>query len=135
LATFDKVRVRSPPPTACLPRVDIALRRASAAILAVLPLETGAAAARRARGADGRGADAGDDTAGALAGALRAACCCDFGNAAFPPADIARRRASATSLLLLVFALCAIVIPATCTDSSTPGLRPAKLYENQLRPS
>jgi len=74
----------------------------------------------RARGAAARGA--GTDE---LAEALRVACFCDCGRAAFPPADIARRRASATSLLLLVFALCAIVIPATCTVTSTPGLRPA----------
>jgi hypothetical protein len=101
-----------------LPRVDIALRRARAADLAVL-LDAAPDEVRT------RGAAAGAAGAEELAGALRIARCCDCGKAAFPPADIARRRASATSLLLLLFALCAIVIPAACTDSSTPGLRPA----------
>jgi hypothetical protein len=60
--TFSIVRMRSLLLTACLPRVDIALRRASEAVRAVLLAEAPAAARR---GAAGRAAGA-DERAGAL---------------------------------------------------------------------
>lgn len=107
---------------ACLPRVDIALRRASAADLAVLLPDT-ADVAGRARGAVAPGAETGDGAAGVLRVA-----CCDFDNAAFPPADIARRRASAASLLLLLFALCAIVIPVSFAYTFNAGLSPGTAH-------
>jgi hypothetical protein len=132
LATFSNVRTRSALLTACFPRVDIALRRAKAAALAVLLDELPAAVSARDAAARGAGGGA---LAGELAGALRVACFCDCGIPAFPPADIARRRASATSLLLLVLALCAMFIPATCSVTSTPGSRPVKLHADQPRPS
>jgi len=128
------VRTLSLLDTACLPRVDIATLRARAAARAVLLLDAmpGELRTREAvvLGAAERGAALRGDGTDEVAGTLRVACCCDCGSPALPPADIARRRASASSLLLLVFALCAIAVPDTCTDPLTPVWRQAKPHGN-----
>ena len=136
------VRTRSALCTADLPRVDIALRRASDAARALEPDAAGAAASSGAyclrAGADCVRAGAGCVRAGADRERSCVAAEDTVASAALPPLLIAWRLAITSSRVLCVVAVCAIVNPVESTfhpvsRACNPQAWSAVVY--QLRPS
>jgi hypothetical protein len=113
-------RMRSVVVTACLPWVDMARRRSSEALRALLP----ALAAAPAR------------TGGRELGAGAAAAPDRLPSAALPPLDIALRLANASALPLFTFAVAAIVFPASINLYPRPRSRGLCVHRvDQTRPS